>query len=236
MTTWIFGHHAVEGVIKANKRKVHEILVTQQNVNRYEEHRKSLKGARFDTVHPRELNKKFPDKVHQGVAVEVGELKDVYLEDILGHARFLLILDQVTDQRNIGACLRSANAFGCDAMLIPAHGAGGLNDVAIKASVGASEYTPVIEVGNLNKTMDILKKEGFWTVGLDGYAEKELGEIDLKGKIAIVMGSEGDGLRDLVKKNCDFTAKLPMVGEVESLNVSVASGISLYEACKQRKK
>ncbi|MFT7144961.1 MAG: 23S rRNA (guanosine2251-2'-O)-methyltransferase [Alphaproteobacteria bacterium] len=236
MTTWIFGHHAVEGVIKAGKRKVHELLITQQHVDRYAEYKPKLKGARVDTVHPRELNKKFPDKVHQGVAAEVGELKEFHLEDIIGHARLLLILDQVTDQRNIGACLRSANAFGCDAVLIPAHGSGGLNDVAVKASVGACEYTPVIEVGNLNKTMDLLKKEGFWTVGLDGYADKELCDVDLTGKMAIVMGSEGDGLRDLVKKNCDFTAKLPMGGEVESLNVSVATGISLYEACKQRKK
>ncbi len=236
MTTWIFGHHAVEGVIKAGKREVYELLVTQKNVNRYAEYKKDLKGARVDTVHPRELDKKFPDLVHQGVAAKVGNLKEMSLESVLGHANFLLILDQVTDQRNIGACLRSANAFGCDAVLIPAHGAGALNDVAVKASVGASEYTPVIQVGNLNKTIEQIQKEGFWTVGLDGYAEKELSDVDLTGKIAIIMGSEGNGLRDLVKKNCDFTAKLPMVGEVESLNVSVATGISLYEACKQRKK
>ena len=109
-----------------------------------------------------------------------------------------------------------------------------LNDVAVKASVGASEHTPVIEVGNLNKAIDQLKKENFWLVGLDGYADQELSQVDLKGRIAIVMGSEGKGLRDLVKKNCDFTAKLPMVGEVESLNVSVATGVALYEALKQR--
>lgn len=235
MTTWIFGHHAVEEVIKAAKREVFELQITQNNVDRYADLKPYLKGARVSTVQTKELNKKFPDKVHQGVAAEVGDLKQLDLEDILDQAKLVLILDQVTDQRNIGACLRSANAFGCDALLVPSHGAGGLNDVAVKASVGASEHTPVIEVGNLNKAMDILKNAGFWTVGLDGYADKEISDIDLTGKIAIVMGSEGKGLRDLVKKNCDFTAKLPMVGQVESLNVSVATGITLYEACKQRK-
>lgn len=233
MSTWVFGHHAVEAILNAQKRKVFELHITAQHQNRYEKLARASK-VRLVVTNPKDLDKKFPEKVHQGVAAKVENLPTVHLEDILSGAQFLLILDQITDARNIGACLRSANAFGVDAVIVPSHGSAVLNDVAVKASVGASEFTPVIEVGNLNKAIDQLKKEGFWLVGLDGYAEQDLSEVDLKGRTAIVMGSEGKGLRDLVKKNCDFTAKLPMVGEVESLNVSVATGVALYEASKQR--
>lgn len=233
MSTWVFGHHAVEAILKAKKRKVLELHLAPQHAQRYERSAKSAK-VRITATTAKELDKKFPEKVHQGVAAKTDELPSLYLEDILEDAQLILILDQVTDARNIGACLRSANAFGVDALIVPSHGSAAMNDVAVKASVGASEHTPVIEVGNLNKAIDSLKKEGFWLVGLDGYAEQNIADVDLKGRIAIVMGSEGKGLRDLVKKNCDFTAKLPMVGEVESLNVSVATGVALYEALKQR--
>lgn len=233
MSTWVFGHHAVEAILSSKKRKVLELHIAPQHKTRYENAARENR-VRLVVANPKDLDKKFPEKVHQGVAARVEPLPKMHLEDILDDAQLLLILDQVTDARNIGACLRSANAFGVDALIIPSHGSAVLNDVAVKASVGASEHTPVIEVGNLNKAIDQLKKENFWLVGLDGYAEQELSQVDLQGRIAIVMGSEGKGLRDLVKKNCDFTAKLPMVGEVESLNVSVATGVALYEALKQR--
>lgn len=233
MSTWVFGHHAVEAILSSKKRKVLELHIAPQHKTRYENAARENR-VRLVVANPKDLDKKFPEKVHQGVAARVEPLPKMHLEDILDDAQLLLILDQVTDARNIGACLRSANAFGVDALIIPSHGSAVLNDVAVKASVGASENTPVIEVGNLNKAIDQLKKENFWLVGLDGYAEQELSQVDLQGRIAIVMGSEGKGLRDLVKKNCDFTAKLPMVGEVESLNVSVATGVALYEALKQR--
>ena len=233
MSTWVFGHHAVEAILISKKRKVLELHIAPQHKTRYENAARENR-VRLVVANPKDLDKKFPEKVHQGVAARVEPLPKMHIEDILDDAQLLLILDQVTDARNIGACLRSANAFGVDALIIPSHGSAVLNDVAVKASVGASEHTPVIEVGNLNKAIDQLKKENFWLVGLDGYADQELSQVDLKGRIAIVMGSEGKGLRDLVKKNCDFTAKLPMVGEVESLNVSVATGVALYEALKQR--
>lgn len=235
MKGWVFGHHAVEAIVLAGKRKILELHVTPKNMDRYSKYEKQLSGTKIVQVHPKDMDKQFEDKVHQGVAARVEKLLVPSLQEIAENSNLILILDQVTDPRNIGACLRSANAFGVDAMLVPAHGSGGLNDVAVKASVGASEFTPVVEVGNLNKAIEVLKKEGFWLCGLDGYANQELSQVDLTGKIAIVMGSEGDGLRDLVKKNCDFTAKLPMIGEVESLNVSVATGVALYEALKQRK-
>jgi 23S rRNA (guanosine2251-2'-O)-methyltransferase len=236
MENWIFGHHAVEAAISAGKRPVLELFLTDKNVNRYREYKRFLNETKITVAGTKDLNRKFPEKTHQGIAAKVGEIPKVYIEEIVEEASLLLILDQVTDPHNIGACLRSANAFGADAMLIPTHGSAGLTDVAAKASVGAAEYTPVIEVGNLNKTIAFIQKQGFWIVGLDGYAEQELSEIDMSGKIAIIMGNEGKGLRDLVKKNCDFTAKLPMSGQVESLNVSVATGVALYEASKQRVK
>ena len=232
MKQWIFGHHAVEAVLKAEKRPVYEVFLSDKHAERYLPLLPKGKKINIHKLTPKEMDKKFSGKVHQGIALKVGELPELVLEDILYSAEFILILDQVTDPQNLGACLRSANAFGCDALLAPVHGSANLTDVAAKASVGASEYTPVIHVSNLNKTIEKLKAENFWIVGLDGYAEQEL---DMKGKIALVMGNEGKGLRQLVKKNCDFTAKLPMVGEVESLNVSVATGVALYEALKQRK-
>lgn len=233
MKQWIFGNHAVTAALKAGKRSVYDVYMSEKVVDRYKPLVKPLK-TNVHVLSPKEMDRKFAGKVHQGIALRASELPEYALNDIIDDAQFLLILDQVTDPQNLGACLRSANAFGCDAVLTPHHGSAAMGDVAAKASVGASESTPVVEVPNLNKAIEKLKAENFWIVGLDGYANQELAEVDLTGKIAIVMGNEGKGLRQLVKKNCDFTAKLPMVGDVESLNVSVATGVSLYEASKQR--
>lgn len=233
MKQWIFGHHAVQATLEAGKRSIFDVYMNEKMVEKYKPLLKGIK-TNIHVLTPKEMDQKFSGKVHQGIALRASELPESTLDDVLPDAQFLLILDQITDPQNLGACLRSANAFGCDAVLTPHHGSASMGDVAAKASVGASEITPVIEVPNLNKAIEKLKAEDFWIVGLDGYAKQELSQVDLKGKIAIVMGNEGKGLRQLVKKNCDFTAKLPMVGSVESLNVSVATGVALYEALKQR--
>ena len=227
---WIYGKHAIDAALKNKKRDVFELWVSNKHQDNYQPYYQDI--IKITTT--ADLNKRFPSKVHQGVAALVGPLPELSLHDILEKSSLLLVLDQITDPHNLGACLRSANAFGADAVIIPAHGSVSLTDTAVKASASASEHTPLITVPNLNKTLEILKKENFWTVGLDGNATQELSKIDLSGKIAIVMGSEGKGLRDLVSKNCDFTAKLPMCGQVESLNVSVATGISLYEVLRQK--
>ncbi len=228
---FIFGHHAVEGAIDAGMRKIYEVFCTAQNAERYEDYGYSVK-----IVDKNFFEKRAQGQTHQGVGAAVSPLKEKSLKDILKtDPQLILMLDQVTDPHNVGACLRSANAFGASALIIPERASAKDSPIIAKTSVGALEYTPIVVAKNLNKSIEELQKAGFWVVGLDGYADKELSEIDLKGKVCIVMGSEGKGLRKLIKENCDFTAKLPMVGQVESLNVSVATGISLYEVAKQNK-
>jgi len=235
MAEWIFGHHAVTAALEAGNRPVEELYITHKNAKRYQHLHDSLKETKVFQTNTKELDKRFAGQVHQGIAAKVGSLPSIQLEDIVENAELILLLDQVTDPHNLGACLRSANAFGCDAVVVPSHNSATLNETAAKAAVGAAEVTPLIHTGNLNNALDLLKKNDFWIVGLDGYAEQSISDIDMKGKLAIVMGSEGSGLRDLVKKNCDFLAQIPMVGTVESLNVSVSTGVTLYEALKQRK-
>lgn len=235
MSDYIFGPHAVEAALRAGTRKVHEVYVNEKHFHKYEDLFDEF-SIRPIPVSMAELNRDFAGKVHQGIVAKVGPLQQVTLDDILPSAKLILMLDQVTDPHNLGACLRSADAFGVDAILIPEHKSARLTDVATKAAAGAAETVPLIPVVNLSQTLDKMKDAGFWSVGLDGYATETLAEVDLKGKMVIVMGSEGQGLRELVKKNCDFTAKIPMLGTVESLNVSVSTGVALYEALRQRQK
>lgn len=148
----------------------------------------------------------------------------------------LLILDGVQDPHNLGACLRSANAFGVAAVIAPKDHAVGLTDTVRKVACGAAEHTPFIPVANLNRFLSQIKDHGFWLVGLAAEASIELSKIDLKGRIAIVMGGEGDGLRRLTKEACDYLAAIPMCGTVECLNVSVSTGIALYETQQQKRR
>lgn len=234
-TTTVYGNHAVMAVIEHQRRPILELIVTPDNKATYAH--LMPKGVGVRQMDRRDFDNKFKNQVHQGVALRVGELEQPDLEDLLLEgAELFLMLDQVTDPHNLGAILRSADAFGCDAVLVPSHNSAPITEVTAKAASGALETIPVINVGNLNKAIDKLKKAEFWCAGLTGYAQQELSEVDLKGKMVIIMGSEGKGMRELVEKNCDFVAKLPMVGNVESLNVSVATGITLYEAQKQRRK
>lgn len=228
---WIFGHHAVTRALEAGGRQVFEVRAVAKAAADIAPLAKS-RGVSVAVV-DRAMLDKMSKQPHQGLAARVGPLPRVTL-DSLEDANLVLALDQVTDPHNIGACMRSANALGVAAVLVPSHNSGHSGPAASKAAAGALEDTPMIDVGNLNQAFEKLKKMGFWIVGLDGHATQELSTIDLKGKIAIVMGSEGEGLRPLVAKNCDFLAKLPMVGTVESLNVSVATGIALYEVLRQR--
>ena len=147
----------------------------------------------------------------------------------------ILVLDQVQDPHNLGACLRTADGSGCTAVIAPKDRSAPLNETVRRVACGAADSVPYIQVTNLSRTIKILKEEGFWFVGTSDNAESSFYEIDLKGKIAIVMGAEGKGLRRLTEESCDFLGKLPMAGSVECLNVSVATGICLYEAVRQRR-
>ncbi|MEM0969272.1 MAG: 23S rRNA (guanosine(2251)-2'-O)-methyltransferase RlmB [Verrucomicrobiota bacterium] len=146
----------------------------------------------------------------------------------------LLILDEVTDPHNLGACLRSANAAGALAILTPKHHSASVTDTVIRVSCGAAEHTPVISVSNLARCMERLKEEGVWIVGTDDRATRSIFQTDLKGPLALAMGAEGKGLRRLTRESCDFLTSIPLQGKVPCLNVSVATGICLFEALRQR--
>jgi len=145
-----------------------------------------------------------------------------------------LILDSVTDPHNLGACLRSADAAGVHAVIVPKDKSAPLNATAKKVACGAAEHVPVIRVTNLARTMKWLQNFGIWITGAAGEAEQDIYQTDLKGSMALAMGAEGSGLRRLTREHCDQLTKIPMVGSVSSLNVSVASGICLFEALRQR--
>ena len=161
------------------------------------------------------------------------------MEDILERARqkgkdpFIIILDEITDPHNLGAILRTADAAGADGVIISKRRSVGLTATVAKTSAGAIEYVPVAKVTNIAKTIDDLKKEGLWIActDMDG---KSYFESDLKGPIALVIGSEGDGVGRLVKEKCDFTVSIPMYGEISSLNASVAAALFMYEVVRQR--
>ena len=149
-------------------------------------------------------------------------------------APLLLVLDHVQDPHNLGACLRTADAAGCAAIIAPKDRSAPLNETVRRVACGGAESVPYIQVTNLVRTMRTLKDRGIWFAGTSDKADQHIYDIDLKGPMAIVMGAEGDGLRRLTEENCDFLAKIPMSGSVECLNVSVAAGICLFEARRQR--
>jgi 23S rRNA (guanosine2251-2'-O)-methyltransferase len=185
----------------------------------------------------------FGEAVHQGVYVELQPLPPWREEELIAaitaalEARlkpFVLVLDGVQDPHNLGACLRTADACGALAVIIPKDRAVQLTATVRKVAAGAAETTPLAVVTNLARTLRLLKDAGLWIVGADAEAAKLAHETDLEGPIALVMGAEGSGLRQLTRETCDFLVRLPQQGTVESLNVSVATGMLLYEALRQR--
>jgi 23S rRNA (guanosine2251-2'-O)-methyltransferase len=180
-----------------------------------------------------------PGAVHQGLALLAKPLPNIDIETIIDSAANLtsaaiLVLDQVTDPHNVGAVMRSAAAFGALAVVVPDRHAPEVLGTLAKAASGALEHVPLVRVVNLARTLEQLKKAGFWTVGLDGGAEKTLASHDLSGKVCLVLGAEGDGLRRLTREGCDLMARLPTSGAVASLNVSNAAAIALYELARLR--
>lgn len=177
---------------------------------------------------------------HQGVAASVSPVAFAEIEDILAMARakneapFLVLLDELEDPHNVGAILRTADASGVHGVLMPKRRSCPLSGTVAKASAGAVEYVPVARIGNIVQTMKELKQQGLWFVGADMDGGKEYYEADLTGPIAIVIGSEGQGMGRLVKENCDFLVKIPMRGKITSLNASVACSLLLYEVLRQR--
>jgi 23S rRNA (guanosine2251-2'-O)-methyltransferase len=179
------------------------------------------------------------DVAHQGAVAAMRPLKPWDERDLTQALDgltdpLLLVLDGVTDPHNLGACLRTADAAGVHALVIPKDRAAAVDGVARKVAAGAAEFVPVATVTNLARTLGVLKEHGIWVVGTDGEAEKSLHHADLKRPLALVMGAEGEGMRRLTRDTCDFLVRIPMVGHMQSLNVSVAAGIALFEALRQR--
>jgi len=180
---------------------------------------------------------------HQGV---VAYTQSEQIDNILAEGELLpwldkqanpliLLLDGVTDPHNLGACLRSADAAGVVAVILPKDNAAGITDTVRKVACGAAESVPIVTVVNLARTMKALQQAGIWLVGTAGEAEQELYDVDLRGPIGLVMGAEAKGLRRLTREHCDYLARLPLLGQVSSLNVSVATGVCLFEAVRQRR-
>ncbi len=198
------------------------------------------RGIPVQQVERQKLNELSSSEGHQGVVAFAAAHDYVPLEDILERAKqkgkepFLIILDEIMDPHNLGSIMRTADAVGADGIIIPKRRAVGLTAVVAKISAGAIEYVPVAKVSNISQTIDKLKKMGIWVTGADMSGEKEHYSMNLKGPIALVVGSEGSGISRLVKEKCDFLVKLPMVGEISSLNASVAAAVLMYEVFRQR--
>lgn len=192
---------------------------------------------------PREtLNREAPDALHQGVIAVVSAAQYAILDDVLGapaqrgEAALLLILDGVEDPRNLGAILRTAEAAGVHGVIVPERRAAGLTETVAKAAAGALEYVPVVKVVNLVNAIEELKKRGIWTAAAEAGSRDVYWNADFVRPTAIVLGGEDKGVRRLVKEHCDYLVSMPLMGHINSLNVSVAAGVLLYEVMRQRSK
>ena len=241
---WLYGIHTVAAVLKKHPERVLEMkLLESRDDKRLQELAQLAQqaGVSCQKTGKPQLDHQFPDANHQGVAARcklAEALNENQLLDLLERKQgplLLLVLDSVTDPHNLGACLRSADAAGVDAVITTKDKSAGLTPVVRRVAVGAAELVPFAQVTNLARTLQQLQERNVWLIGteLDATA-KSLYDTDLKGSIAIVMGAEGTGLRRLTRETCDQLAYIPMQGEVQSLNVSVAAGICLFEAVRQR--
>ena len=241
-TRLIHGFHPIMARLRHDPESVKEIYLDN---NRQDRRVKDLlrlaeqADARVVTVEQPRIEGMAPNARHQGVIARVdARQKALHLDDVLDTLEeppFLLVLDGITDPRNLGACLRVADAAGVHAVIAPKDRAVGLTDVAMKAASGAAETVPYIMVTNLARTLRELKERDIWVVGTAGEATEDLYTAQWPVGIAWVMGAEGDGMRRLTRETCDSLVKIPMAGSVESLNVSVAAGVCLFEAVRRRR-
>jgi 23S rRNA (guanosine2251-2'-O)-methyltransferase len=238
-----YGIHAVRVLLTRHPQRVHRVLLAGgRDAGRLAEIRTLAQrsGVQVAAADEAVLAKLAEGERHQGVVAELlpraGD-PETQLEEALeaaGATPLLLVLDGVQDPHNLGACLRSADAAGVAAVIVPRDRAAGLTPVVRKVAAGAAETVPLVQVVNLARTLRDLKERGVWLVGTDDAADRTLFDADLKGPLALVMGSEGEGMRRLTRECCDQLVSIPMAGAVESLNVSVAAGVALFEAVRQR--
>jgi 23S rRNA (guanosine2251-2'-O)-methyltransferase len=241
--SWIVGINTVEGALSNDAERVRELLVEQGQRNaRVLELAERAKALKIPVNHrPREqLEKVAGEARHQGVAALYEAPPLAHENDLAalmerdGSDTLILVLDGVTDPHNLGACLRSAAAAKVTAVIVPKDRAVGLTPVVRRASAGGADRVPLIAVTNLARTLRELKEAGVWITGLAGDTDTAIYGVDFRGPVALVLGGEGEGIRRLTRELCDFVAKIPMPGAMESLNVSVATGVVLFEALRQR--
>jgi 23S rRNA (guanosine2251-2'-O)-methyltransferase len=241
----VYGVHAVRALLMRHAGRVTSVTIADGREPRVVEIQSLAQkaGKTVKRVPPATFKQLFGDAVHQGVYADITPLPPWHEEELVGaiaakleakQAPFVLVLDGVQDPHNLGACLRTADACGALAIVIPKDRAVQMNATVRKVAAGAAETTPLAVVTNLARTLRLLKEAGLWIVGADAEAPKFAHDTDLKGPVALVMGAEGAGLRQLTRETCDFLVRLPQAGTVESLNVSVATGMLLYEAQRQR--
>lgn len=240
----IYGIHAVKNILIAMPQIVQSLVLQKNRDDSRIDALQQLATSQdiaISHLHTAEFEQLLGARVvHQGV-VALCHSMPVYKEhDLLQliaekkqHC-LLLILDGIQDPHNLGACIRSANAMGVDAVIIPKDKAVGVTETVQKVACGAAALTPVVTVTNLSRSLQKLKQAGVWLVGLAGESELSITQQSLTGSLALILGNEGTGLRRLTREHCDFLVKIPMYGSVASLNVSVSCGIALYEASKQR--
>ena len=238
----IYGVHAVEALLRHHPKRVKQIWLAegrsdprvQTLIELASENRVAVGQAER-----RELDA-WVEGVHQGVVADVSPSQvwgEAMLDELLDRtegAPLLLVLDGVTDPHNLGACLRSADAAGALAVIVPKDKSATLTPVVRKVACGAAEVIPLVAVTNLARTLEKLQQRGLWVVGTAGEAEVSIYDQDLTGPTILIMGAEGKGMRRLTREHCDYLVKLPMAGSVSSLNVSVATGVCLFEALRQR--
>jgi 23S rRNA (guanosine2251-2'-O)-methyltransferase len=241
---FIYGLHAVEAALQKESHKIQQIFMQQKRHDKRAQKILQLAKRHKIAVHfvlPNKLQDLVGGARHQGVIAQIQATEKITENDLdelldeLQEPAFLLILDGVQDPHNLGACLRSAEAAGVHAVIAPKDRAVGLTPTVYKVASGAAEVVPFIQVTNLARTMRKLQDQGIWLMGADAEGEACLFDADLSGSIAIVMGAEGKGLRRLTREHCDQVLSIPMIGSVASLNVSVATGIFLFEVVRQKR-
>ena len=238
----LFGIHAVEEALASRGRAFEYVAVTSSRSDARIQKVVQLSRAAGVPVRPMprdQLTRLAKSEHHQGVVAVTAEKRYGDLEDLLAHRRsqhaFLLVLDGIEDPHNLGAIIRTAEGTGADGIVIPERRATGVTPAVAKASAGASEYLPIARVTNLGRTIEEMKSRNIWTVGLDERAPQTYDRLDYKMDCALILGAEGHGLHEQIRKKCDFLVSIPMLGKVPSLNVSVAAAIVMYELARQRR-
>lgn len=230
---WLIGYHAVLAALSTGRRKVRAVWLLSEAQGELGEMIAAHPDWAVEIKSKPDFERQFGDMVHQGVAALVGNLPQPSLPELLGQLKaqdgqqLVVALDQITDPHNLGAIVRSCAAFGAQGVLVTEHRSAGLNATAAKVAAGAMEVVPVVEIVNLVQSLEMMKEAGFTIIGLAGDAESEIGEIKVTGPVCLVLGSEGEGLRRLTKETCDNLVKIAISSKMESLNVSVATGVAL---------